>query len=83
MLLVDKDNMDHAKTLAIVAILAAATLVIGTLAASASAYIKGDGNTNTILKNKQKGSQSGFDNSFEQEQLNSLCTHPSATCVSD
>ena len=90
--------MNNTRTLAIVAVLTAATLVVGvTLAAtttpSAFAYKKGDmkkdpkkdngndGNTVTIQANKQKGSQSGYDNDFEQEATNVICTHPDATCL--
>jgi hypothetical protein len=95
--------MNNTKTLAIVAILTAATLVVGvTFAAttthSALAYQKkrGDdrkdkerdngsanGNTDTAQINKQKASVSGFDNTAEQEAQNLICTHPSATCVSE
>jgi hypothetical protein len=75
--------MNSTRALAIVAVLTAATLVIGvTFAATPSAFAKGDGNTVTIQKNKQKGSQSGFDNDFEQEATNLICTHPDATCLS-
>jgi hypothetical protein len=88
--------MNNTKTLAIVAILMAATLVVGgTLAATtpsaAFAYAnkkKGDegnsknGNTITIQKCKQLASESGFDNTEEQECQNVICTHPgdNATC---
>jgi hypothetical protein len=91
--------MNNTKTLAIVAILTAATLVVGvTFAAthSASAYYqkKGDkgrdngnenGNTVTAQINKQKGSVSGWDNDLEQEASNVICTHPgeNATCTSE
>jgi hypothetical protein len=86
--------MNNTRTLAIVAVLTAATLVIGlTLAATPSAFadkkkdngndrktlasqIQGDGNTVTIQANKQKGTQSGFDNDFEQTATNEICTHP-------
>jgi hypothetical protein len=83
--------MNNTKTLAIVAILMAATLVVGvTFAAtthSAMAYYqkKGDkkddkrdanGNTVTIQEDKQKASVSGWDNTAEQEAQNVICTHP-------
>ena len=86
---------------AIAAILMAATLVVGgTFAAthSALAYLpqkddkkdkkdggNGNGNTVTIQANKQKASQSGWDNTQEQEGQNTICTHPEsdASCVSE
>jgi hypothetical protein len=86
---------------AIAAILMAATLVVGgTFAAthSALAYLpqkddkrdkkdggNGNGNTVTIQTNKQKASQSGWDNTQEQEAQNTICTHPASngTCVSE
>src|SRR6266487_5081633 len=82
---------------AIAAILIAATLVvgIGTFAAAHSAYAyqkkgdkgngNGNGNTVTAQKNKQDGTQSGFDNLFEEEGQNLICTHPgnNATCVEE
>jgi hypothetical protein len=84
-------------TLAIVAVLTAATLVVGgTLAAttqSAFAYSKnkgGDedsknGNTVTLQACKQAAIQSGWDNDQEQECANTICTHPAsgASCVSE
>jgi hypothetical protein len=78
-------------TPAIVAILTAATLVVGTFATttvtqSAYAYTKkggdngkeGNGNSNTITiqKCKQAAIQSGFDNNQGQECENLICTHP-------
>jgi hypothetical protein len=44
-----------------------------------------NGNTVTIQTNKQKASQSGWDNTQEQEGQNTICTHPasSASCVSE
>ena len=42
-----------------------------------------NGNTITAQINKQKASVSGFDNTAEQEAQNLICTHPSATCVSE
>jgi hypothetical protein len=98
---VDEIYMSNTKTLAIVAVLTAATLVIGvtfaaTTTPSAFAAMKGpqdkkqdpkgkdgsnDGNTVTVQANKQKGSQSGFDNDFEQTATNEICTHPfDSTC---
>ena len=88
--------MNSARTLAIVTVLTAATLVIGvTLAATPSALAhkkdkgndygkynaNGNGNTVTIQANKQKGKQSGHDNDFEQEATNLICTHPSEPCL--
>ena len=91
--------MNNTKTLTIVDVLMAATLVVGTVATtttiaqSAFAYPQkkkggGDensrnGNTITIQKNKQDGTQSGFDNRQEQEAQNIICTHPSSSCVSE
>jgi hypothetical protein len=83
--------MNNTKTLAIVAIFMAATLVVGTLASTATtqtalAYQKKNrggsqensknGNTATIQKCKQDGTVSGFDNTAEQECQNVICTHP-------
>jgi hypothetical protein len=87
-------NMTNTRTtLAIVAVLTAATLVVGvTLAAattqSALASRKGgneNGNTVTILVNKQKAYQSGWDNKQELEASNVICTHPhdDNECVSE
>jgi hypothetical protein len=85
-------NMTNTKTLAIVAVLTAATLVVGvTFAAAATpsafAYKKGgdkeDGNTITAQINVQKGRVSGHDNSLEQEASNVICTHPHDECVSE
>jgi hypothetical protein len=91
--------MNNTRTLAIVAILIAATLVVGvTFAATtqsafaAYGHKKGDkkddkkdanGNTITAQINAQKGYVSGFDNTLEQEAQNVICTHPSSTCVSE
>jgi len=35
-----------------------------------------------LQKDRQDGTQSGFDNLFEQESQNDICTHPAngATC---
>jgi hypothetical protein len=45
----------------------------------------GNSNTVTIQVNKQKASQSGWDNTQEQEGQNTICTHPEsdASCVSE
>jgi hypothetical protein len=95
--------MNNTRTLtAIVAIFVAATLVVGTLAATAQstyAYFpkkddkrdkekdggNNNGNTVTAQINKQKASQSGFDNVQEQEAENVICTHPgsNSSCVSE
>jgi hypothetical protein len=109
---VDEIYMNNTKTLAILAVLTAATLVIGvTFAATPSAFAAkkkdsysstdpgndnqtrvqkkdqardggNDGNTVTEQSNKQKGIQSGWDNEFEQEGTNLICTHPESTCLS-
>src|SRR5437762_13307595 len=84
--------MNNTKTLTIVAIFMAATLVVGTLAATStiartqtafafSKNKKGDensrnGNTITALKCQNKGSASGFDTALDQECENLICTHP-------
>jgi hypothetical protein len=78
------------KTLAIVAVLTAATLVVGlTVAAATQSAFAGregnrNGNTITILKAQNKGFASGFDTSVNQEAENLICTHPgdNATCTS-
>jgi hypothetical protein len=88
--------MSNTKILAIVAVLTAATLVVGvtfaaTSAHSAFAYKKrGDkerdndnGNTITAQINLQNAHVSGFDNSVEQEASNVICTHPHDECVSE
>jgi hypothetical protein len=85
--------MNNTKTLAIVAVLTAATLVVGlTVSATSAAFAfkKGqdnskNGNTVTIQAEKQKASVSGFDNDLEQEAQNVICTHPgeNATCTSE
>jgi hypothetical protein len=83
------------RTLAIVAVLTAATLVgVGTFAAtSAFAYQKRggqeqnskNGNTVTIEECKNRGFASGWDTKVNQECGNTICTHPGdgATCVSE
>jgi hypothetical protein len=91
--------MNNTKALTIVAVLMAATIVVGTFAAtttvaqSAFAYPQkkdngkgnGNGNTVTIEECKNKGSASGFDTTTNQECENLICTHPGvgATCVSE
>jgi hypothetical protein len=85
--------MNNTRTLAIVAVLTAATLVVGlTVSATSAAFAfkKGqdnskDGNTVTVQASKQKGSVSGFDNDLDQEATNVICTHPgeNATCTSE
>ena len=85
--------MNNTKTLAIVAVLTAATLVVGvTFAATSAAFAfkrgqdnSKNGNTVTIQAEKQKASVSGFDNDLEQEAQNVICTHPgeNATCTSE
>jgi hypothetical protein len=74
-------------TLTIAAIFMAATLVVGvtlattTTTAFASSRGNGNGNTDTDQIAKQKAYVSGFDNSFNQELQNLICTHPSASCT--
>src|SRR3954467_10948207 len=83
--------MNSTKTLTIVAIFMAATLVVGTFAVtttqSAYAYQQkkkgednrkgnGNGNTLTIEECKNRGSASGFDTALDQECENLICTHP-------
>src|SRR5204863_8145120 len=79
-------------SLAIAAILMAATLIVGgtfsaTTAQSAFAYQKKkvggtqdrgskNGNTVTIEECKNRGSASGFDTATDQECENLICTHP-------
>jgi hypothetical protein len=89
-------NNTKTRTLAIVAVLTAATLVVGvtfaaTTTQSVFAYQKNKGgdenskNGNTVAPQtgEQYGIVSGFDNSFNQELQNVLCTHPSATCSTE
>jgi hypothetical protein len=83
--------MNHT-TLGLIAILAAATLVIGTLAtvtpaAFAGGHYKrhykgstGDGNTLTAQKNQGKAIASGFGTIAANVQLNTICATV-ATCV--
>jgi hypothetical protein len=92
-------NNTTRRNLTIVAVFIAASLVVGTFAATpttqtALAYQKkkdngkggnGNGNTITIQKCKQAATQSGFDNNQGQECENLICTHPgeNATCVQE
>jgi hypothetical protein len=91
-------NNTTRRNLTIVAVFIAASLVVGTFAATpttqtALAYQKkkdngkgnGNGNTITIQKCEQAAIQSGWDNDQEQECENLICTHPgeNATCVSE
>jgi hypothetical protein len=77
--------MNHT-TLGLVAILAAATLVMTTLAAApafAGGHYKrglGDGNTLTAQKNQGKAIASGFGTVAANVQLNSIC-FVTDTCV--
>ena len=70
--------MNHT-TLGLIAVLAAATLVIASLAAApafAGGHYKGglgDGNTLTAQKNKAKAIASGFGTIAANVQLNSIC----------
>ena len=85
-------NNTATTTLTIAAILAA-TLVVGvtfaTTTQSALAVRRGNGNdngnTDTDQIAKQKAYVSGFDNSFNQELQNLICTHPgeNATCTQE
>ena len=73
--------MNHT-TLGLLAVLAAATLVIASLAA-APAFAKsiGDGNTLTKQKNKAKAIASGSGTIAANVQLNTICALVSAVCV--
>ena len=89
--------MNNTKSLAIVAVLIAATLVVGVTfaattptASAAYGHKKGDkkddkrdanGNTITAQINKQKASVSGWDNTLEQEAQNVICTHPGSNAT--
>jgi hypothetical protein len=80
--------MSNTRTLAIVAVLMAATLVVGVTATqTALASSRGDGeengNTITVLIAKNKGFASGFDSKVNQEAENTICTHPHDECVSE
>ena len=75
--------MNHT-TLGLIAVLAAATLVIASLAAAAPAFAKsiGDGNTLTAQKNKAKASASGFGTIAANIQLNTICAQLAAVaCI--
>jgi hypothetical protein len=71
--------MNHT-TLGLIAVLAAATLVIATLAAAPAFASIGDGNTLTKQKNKAKATASGFGTVAANVQLNSIC-FTVAACV--
>ena len=73
--------MNHT-TLGLLAVLAAATLVIATLAA-APAFAKsiGDGNTITKQKNKAKAIASGFATTAANLQQNAICVVVTTLCV--
>jgi hypothetical protein len=73
--------MNHT-TLGLLAVLAAATLVIASLAA-APAFAKsiGDGNTYTKQKNKAKAIASGFGTIAANVQLNTICFVTPVACV--
>jgi hypothetical protein len=86
------NNTTTGKLTAIVAVLMAATLVVGifatttTLTQTALAYSQkkkdngkegnDNGNTVTIEECKNRGSASGFDTALDQECENLICTHP-------
>jgi hypothetical protein len=72
-------RMNHT-TLGLIAILAAATLVIATLAAAPAFASIGDGNTLTKQKNKARASASGFGTIAANVQQNVICAVV-ATCV--
>ena len=71
--------MNHT-TLGLIAILAAATLVIATLAAAPAFASVGDGNTLTKQKNKARASASGFGTIAANVQQNAIC-FVTAACV--
>ena len=74
--------MNHT-TLGLLAVLAAATLVIASLAA-APAFAGGhygDGNTLTEQKNKGKAIASGFGTIAANVQLNTICIVTPVACV--
>jgi hypothetical protein len=77
--------MNHT-TLGLIAVLAAATLVIASLAAApafAGGHYRGgigDGNTLTAQKNKAKATASGVGTIAANVQLNTIC-FVTATCV--
>jgi hypothetical protein len=84
--------MNHT-TLGLIAILAAATLVIGTLATVAPAAFAGghhkrhykestgDGNTLTAQENQGKAIASGFGTTAANIQLNTICIVTPAACL--
>ena len=75
--------MNHT-TLAIVAVITAATLVIGTLATTAiapSAFAKTSSKTVTKQKNDQEFSQSGQINIGVQAAINDICTLSPGVCI--
>jgi hypothetical protein len=85
-------NNTKKRTLSLVAVLLAATLVVGvgsfaatTTKTAFAASGNNSGNTVTAQINGQGGTQSGFDNVQEQEDQNTICTHPgeNATCVQE
>ena len=65
---------------AIVAIMAAATLLTAALVIAPASATSGDGNTITKQKNKAKAIASGFGTIAANVQLNSIC-FVTATCV--
>ena len=71
--------MNHT-TLGLIAILAAATLVIATLAAAPAFASLGDGNTVTKQKNQGKAIASGFGTTAANVQANAIC-FTVATCI--
>ena len=71
--------MNHT-TLGLIAVLAAATLVISTLAAAPAFASIGDGNTLTKQKNKAKATASGFGTIAVNVQQNVICPIV-ATCI--
>src|SRR6187200_872261 len=82
--------MNNTKTLTIVAVLMAATLVVGTAGTfttktAFAASNSNNGNTVTIEECKNRGSASGFDTTLDQECENLICTHPgeNATCTQE
>jgi hypothetical protein len=80
--------MNNTKILAIVAVLMAATLIVGVTATqTALASSRGggdeDGNTVTVLIAKNKAHASGWDTRVNQEAENTICTHPHDECVSE
>jgi hypothetical protein len=83
-------NNTKTKTLAIVAVLMAAALVVGTAGTSAStksafAASNNSGNTVTGLAAQNRGFASGLDTAVDQEAQNVICTHPgnNATCTQE